>query len=160
MKYRLSMPGIVLISYLCTFIASRLLVAAIYAGRTWGGFLFVHHMHVHHFNYGILLLVFVGGVGVCDTWVSRKVNYFLAALYGIGLGLICDEWGMLLELKDDYYSILSYAVVALFALLFGFLSWKRFRFSNATTLPMSEWISRRPNETLRERQERESDDTV
>jgi len=102
---------------------ARMVVAGIYAGW-WklGGFLFVGDTHVHHLNYGIFLLSLAGFLSL--TAYGQGKRWITAVIYGVGLGLTFDEFGMWLKLDDDYYNRLSYdavvAISALFLLLITF----------------------------------------
>ena len=68
--------------------------------------------HIHHFYFGILMIALAGWFSITDTgFKSRKK---LAAFYGIGLGLLMDEIGLLLT-WGDYYSSLTY-ILSIFLL--------------------------------------------
>ena len=73
--------------------------------------------HVHHLNYGIFLLAAVGGyllLGRPDESGSARA----AVLYGIGLALTFDEFGLWLHLGGSYWQRASFdAVVVIAALL-------------------------------------------
>jgi hypothetical protein len=55
------MARLVLFSFLLTFIASRVMVYLIMARTVPDLYLHVGGSHIHHLNYGIFLLVAVGG---------------------------------------------------------------------------------------------------
>lgn len=75
--------------------------------------LFGHH--IHHFYFGLMLLIASGGVSIIGG--ERVKRETLAILFGVGLGLLMDEIGLLLT-WGDYYSratyLLSLLVLALF----------------------------------------------
>jgi hypothetical protein len=48
-----------------------------------------HGYHVHHYTYGIVLLLVFGYVGIWSQ--SIRVKYFCALIYGISAALIIDE---------------------------------------------------------------------
>jgi len=73
-------------------------------------------MHVHHFNYGLLLVSLVGLLALAPR--MRQRLRMLAFLFGIGLGLVVDEFALLWNLNPDYYQPSSRlaALAALFVL--------------------------------------------
>lgn len=86
-------PFWVLVGFLPTFIAARLIVH-----NMPGLFLEVRHVHIHHFAYGIFVLAIVGFISLVSTIPSR----ILAVFYGVGLALAFDEIGMWVQLTDNY----------------------------------------------------------
>jgi CRP-like cAMP-binding protein len=57
-------------------------------------------MHVHHFNYGLLL---VGGAGLAALFpVGRKALRALAFVFGAGCGLVFDEFSLIWNLDPEY----------------------------------------------------------
>jgi hypothetical protein len=73
--------------------------------------------HVHHLNYGIFLLSFVGGFLVLVRPTGKKLT-FATIIYGIGLALTFDEFGMWLHLGGAYWQRASFdAVIVIAALL-------------------------------------------
>jgi hypothetical protein len=87
-------------------------------------YMFIKGVHVHHLNYGILILAFVG------AYCLLKKNYSkpnISVVYGIGLGLTFDEFGMWLMLQDNYWIRQSYdAIIAISAALViaVYMTWK------------------------------------
>lgn len=125
MNIKNNTPLMILISFLITFIASRLLVYMMFADRVPEMYLFVKGVHIHHLNYGILILAFVGAYCLLKKSYS-KPN--MAVVYGIGLGLTFDEFGMWLMLEDNYWIRQSYdAIIAISAalLIAVYLSWRQ-----------------------------------
>ncbi|MDT7578545.1 MAG: hypothetical protein QOH17_4878 [Pseudonocardiales bacterium] len=59
--------------------------------------------HLHHYLWGIGLLVGVGAVGVRGTDEARH-HPLIALAYGAGVALIVDEFALLLDLKDVYWA--------------------------------------------------------
>ena len=65
-------------------------------------------IHFHHFWIGILFVAASGGLAL--TVQNDSLNRVLAVVYGVGLGLIGDEVGLLMTF-GDYNSLLTYEVV-------------------------------------------------
>jgi hypothetical protein len=86
-------PFWILVGFLPTFLAARLIV-----DEAPGLYLKIHHVHVHHYTYGIIVLAVVGFIGLFRTVPSRV----LAVFYGLGLALSFDEFGMWVRLTDHY----------------------------------------------------------
>ena len=123
---------LVLAAFVFTFIISRILVILIMSKRMPDLFL---HMgktgtHVHHLNYGIFLLSTVGFYLIFAR-PSGKPLSIAAALYGVGLGLTFDEFGMWLHLGGSYWQRASFDAVVIVAALLGLFAYapalKRFR---------------------------------
>ncbi|MBI5480040.1 MAG: cyclic nucleotide-binding domain-containing protein [Deltaproteobacteria bacterium] len=72
-------------------------------------------IHVHHFNYGILLVVLVGIVALFPK--GRRFLRFLGFAFGAGLGLIVDEFALLWHLHPDYYQRESYVAIVVSVLV-------------------------------------------
>jgi hypothetical protein len=98
---------IVLASFLLTFMAARVLVYLIMARRLPDLFVHVGGTHIHHFNFGILLLCGVGAYLLFADGSDRRRGQ-MAILYGIGLALTFDEFGMWLHLGGGYWQRASW----------------------------------------------------
>ncbi len=108
-------------SFLITFVVARILVLLIMTRRMPDLFLHVGGTHVHHLNYGIFLLAGVGAylIFVRPNDVSlRKV----AVLYGIGLALTFDEFGMWLHLGGAYWQRASFDAIVVIGSLLGLVA--------------------------------------
>jgi CRP-like cAMP-binding protein len=82
-------------------------------------------MHLHHFNYG-LVLVAMAGLGSFLP-ATRRWARLWPALFGIGAGLIFDEWALIWNLDPNYYQGLSYVAAAIFfAFLMQVVLFRRF----------------------------------
>lgn len=119
-----SIPFLIFIFFLATFVASRLVVAFFPQF-----FIPIRGAHVHHFAYGIILLSLVGFVTVAYP-LSPRSRIRFAILYGISLGLAFDEFAMWLELDDVYKDRSSYdAIVTISLILLNIIYfsdfWKR-----------------------------------
>ena len=103
--------------FVFTFITARVLVFLIVSRRMPDLYVHMGGTHVHHLNFGIFLLAVVGGyllLGSPDTAALDRA----ATLYGIGLALTFDEFGMWLHLGGSYWQRASFdAVVVIAALL-------------------------------------------
>ena len=58
-------------------------------------------LHIHHFVWGILILVIVGFLGI--TIQSARLHVWLATFFGIGAALVIDEFALWLNLRDVYW---------------------------------------------------------
>jgi hypothetical protein len=121
---------LVLFSFVLTFIAARLVVLLIMARLIPDLYLHLAGTHVHHLNFGIILLAAVGAYLLFarprGTWRSAA-----AVVYGIGLALTFDEFGMWLHLGGSYWQRASFDAVVLIAALLTLLAyaprWNRMR---------------------------------
>lgn len=101
----------VLLAFLPTFLIARALV---YFDPHL--FLKTGGTHIHHLTYGIILLAITGFMAL--TIHAPRWQGWIAALYGVGLALAFDEFGMWLRLSDNYYIRQSYdAIIAIGAFL-------------------------------------------
>jgi hypothetical protein len=112
---------LVLLSLMLTFIGARAITLLIMAHHMPNLYLHVRGTHVHHLNYGIFLLA---GVGAYLLFAARTspAPSSAAIVYGIGLGLTFDEFGMWLHLSDDYWQRASFDAVIVLAALLGLAS--------------------------------------
>jgi hypothetical protein len=58
-------------------------------------------VHLHHYLWGILILMLVGVFGLIER--SPTWHAWMGAAFGIGLGLIIDELALLIDLRDVYW---------------------------------------------------------
>jgi hypothetical protein len=112
---------IVFLTFLLTFIASRLLVILIMGRMIPDLFLHMGGTHVHHLNYGIVLLSTVGGILLFCRPTPRE-HWWCAVAYGFSLALTFDEFGMWLHLGGGYWQRASFDAVIVIASLFGLLA--------------------------------------
>jgi hypothetical protein len=118
---RVSKPNlsfIMLVSFLVSFAVAR-----VFTGFFPSTVLVVQGIHLHHFWYGLALLVVGGWLGInySDDYIER----IAAIIFGVGGGLVGDEIGLLLTF-GDYYSELTYTfVIALLAFSFMATLFKR-----------------------------------
>lgn len=111
--------GVVIFYFLITFIMSRLMVYLVIGKWLPNFFLTLRGVHIHHFTYGVIILVILGLYFILKRpGVNSESFKICTALYGIGLGLTFDEFGMWVRLADEYWVRQSYdAVVVIFLLL-------------------------------------------
>jgi hypothetical protein len=129
---------LILASFVLTFIAARVLVFAIMA--RWVPDLYLHvgggQTHVHHLNYGIFLLSGVGAYLLLRRPVGKRLD-LAAVVYGIGLALTFDEFGMWLHLGGAYWQRSSFdAVVVIAGVLALFAAAPRLR-----SFTWREWLT-------------------
>ena len=121
---------VTLVAFMGTFIAVRILVFMIMSRRIPDLYLHVGGTHLHHLNSGIFLLSAVGAVLLFHRPEGRQLRV-LAGLYGIGMALTFDEFGMWVHLGGSYWQRASWDAVtvltAAFALLAFAPSLRRFR---------------------------------
>src|SRR5881409_4041644 len=107
---------LVLLSLLFAFIVSRVFSILIMLHKMPDVYLHVRGTHVHHLNYGIFLLA---GVGAWLLFTPGPAAPAAAVIYGIGLGLTFDEFGMWLHLNGDYWQRASFDAVIVLAVALG-----------------------------------------
>lgn len=109
---------LVLLTFLLTFIAARVVTFLIMAHRIPDLYLHLGGTHVHHLNYGIVLLAAVGAYLLFAPGGERGRT--IASLgYGIGLALTFDEFGMWLHLGGGYWQRASFDAIIVLAALLG-----------------------------------------
>jgi hypothetical protein len=105
-----------LVAYLITLLLSRLTVYLIEKNIEFPllGYNTIAGFHIHHFVYGIILLVVVAFIGLFLK--VQKYIFIIYTLYGIALGLIFDEFGIWLKLQPEYnqpISIIAASIVGI-----------------------------------------------
>lgn len=116
-KHGQKVSFLILLSFLSAFVGAR--IYALIAAPA----LEIKGVHVHHLNFGIGLLAISGLLGFYFS--NSKWRNKIIALYGIGLGLTFDEFGMWLHMEDHYWMRTSYdaviiiSVILLNAVFFG-----------------------------------------
>lgn len=103
---------------------SRLIALDIEKGKAIFGYLYIKGYHIHHFYYGILLLIL-------SNWMSliryrklyrRLFKGITSIMFGGGLGLLVDEFGLLLTmefgLKGNYWAPQSYYAIVVTTSIF------------------------------------------
>jgi len=101
----------ILIAFIITFVLSRLTVYF----TPWL-YVTIGTTHIHHFSYGFFILAIVGLFALND--VHHKKRRSFGTMYGIGLALIMDEFGIWIHLDDNYWVRHSYdAILVTLAIL-------------------------------------------
>jgi len=122
------MARLILYPFLLTFLSARVMVLLIMMHRVPSLYLHVSGTHVHHLNYGIFLLSFVGAYLLLRRPTGLALAWS-AVIYGIGLALTFDEFGMWVHLGGPYWQRASFdAVVVIAAILLLFVEapkWRR-----------------------------------
>ncbi len=115
-KHKRRVSFVVLVSFLLTFVIVRLYVLSATAGIIDDPYLYIRGYHIHHLNYGIFIMALAGFCALVLPHDKDRLK--VGMLYGVGLGLTFDEFGMWLRLQDDYWSRLSYDAVIVISLIF------------------------------------------
>lgn len=109
--------SIIVFSFLTTFIIARAFVYLVLNHWMPNFFLTVNGVHIHHFTYGVVILTMVGLYLILKRPSTDSRTFLWSVLlYGIGLGLTFDEFGMWIHLKDDYWIRHSYDAVIIVVL--------------------------------------------
>lgn len=111
-----------LLAFVITFMAARVVVLLIMSRRIPDLYVHLGGTHVHHLNYGIFLLVGVGAWLLVARPTTPRAIRAAAALYGVGLGLTFDEFGMWLHLGGSYWQRASYDAVVSIAAVLGLVA--------------------------------------
>lgn len=124
---------VVLMSFVATFACARLLVLLIIERRIPDLYLHLGGTHVHHLNYGIVLLALVGAVLLFAPPPRGRWRDAIGAAYGMGLALTFDEFGMWLHLGGSYWQRASFDAVIVVGGLLALLAY---------TPPPARWTPR------------------
>lgn len=108
-KHGQKISFLILMSFLFAFMVAR--VYALIAAPI----LNIKGTHIHHLNFGISLLAISGLLGFYFS--DSKWRKKIIVLYGIGLGLTFDEFGMWLHLEDQYWMRASYDAIIIILLI-------------------------------------------
>lgn len=122
------LEALIMFAFLITFVWSRLIVYAVLSGHLPNLFLTIRGVHVHHFTYGVFTLAIVGMILLLLRPKPNGTPFkILTILYGVGIGLTFDEFGMWIHLRDDYWIRQSYDAIIIITLIFlNLLYWKYF----------------------------------
>ena len=110
-----------LASFVMTFLITRIVVRLIRAGKGPFGNVKAGGLHIHHVVPGVVLTV-IGGFGAVASGRHGVGPAVCAVLFGMGAGLVLDEFALILHLDDVYWTEegrKSVEVVAVTAALVG-----------------------------------------
>jgi hypothetical protein len=112
---------LVLMAFLLTFICARCIVFLIMSRTIPDLYMHVKGTHVHHLNYGIFLLSGLGGYLLFRHPLGRR-RKIAAVLYGIGMGLTFDEFGMWIHLGGSYWQRASWDAITVVGGVFALIA--------------------------------------
>ncbi|MFF5639064.1 hypothetical protein [Streptomyces sp. NPDC012825] len=92
-----------LTSFVVTFLVTRTVTRLIRAGKGPFGNVSSGGLHIHHVVPGVVLSV-VGGFGAVASGRHGVGAVVFAVVFGIGAGLVLDEFALILHLDDVYWS--------------------------------------------------------
>ncbi|MER5312583.1 hypothetical protein ABT034_32940 [Streptomyces sp. NPDC002773] len=110
-----------LTSFVVTFLVTRTVTRLIRAGKGPFGNVSSGGLHIHHVVPGVVLTV-IGGFGAVGSDRHGVGGVVFAVVFGIGAGLVLDEFALILHLDDVYWTDQgrkSVEVVVLTAALVG-----------------------------------------
>ncbi|MFF8274885.1 hypothetical protein ACF05T_02020 [Streptomyces lateritius] len=94
---------VALTSFVVTFLVTRVITRLIRAGKGPFGNVSTGGLHIHHVVPGVVLTV-LGGFGAVAAGRYGAAAVVFAVLFGIGAGLVLDEFALILHLDDVYWS--------------------------------------------------------
>jgi lysyl-tRNA synthetase class 2 len=95
---------LLLAGLICSFLFIRLSVRMIRAQVSWWpGNVQPGGLHIHHVVFGQVMMI-VGGVGSFGVRGRPVVHDVLAVVFGLGCGLVLDEFALVLHLEDVYWA--------------------------------------------------------
>lgn len=112
---------LVLVTFILTFIVTRVLVFLIMSHRMPDLYLHLGGTHVHHLNYGIFLLAGVGAYLLFWHPIGRRLE-IATIIYGSGMALTFDEFGMWLHLGGPYWQRASLDAITVLSAVFGLIA--------------------------------------
>ncbi len=112
---------LILAAFVLTFTAARVMVILIMARLVPDFYFHAGQTHVHHLNYGIFLLSGVGAFLLLRRPTGKALS-LCAIVYGVGLALTFDEFGMWLHLGGSYWQRASFDAVVTIAAVLGLIA--------------------------------------
>ncbi|GGW91076.1 hypothetical protein GCM10010297_11050 [Streptomyces malachitofuscus] len=112
-----------LAAFVLTFVITRVITRLIRAGKGPFGNVTAGAVHIHHVVPGVILTV-IGGFGAVAGGRHGFGSALSAVLFGVGAGLVLDEFALILHLDDVYWTEAgrkSVEMVVLTAALVGLL---------------------------------------
>ena len=107
-------------TFLFTFIVARVIVFLILSRRIPDIYLHLGGTHIHDLNYGIFLLAGVGAYLLLGGPMKEGLHW-ASLLYGVGLALTFDEFGMWLHLGGSYWQRASFDAVVVISASLGLI---------------------------------------
>ena len=92
-----------LTAFVLTFAVTRVITRMIRAGKGPFGNVSTGGVHIHHVVPGVVLTV-IGGFGAVAGGQHGFGSALCAVVFGIGTGLVLDEFALILHLDDVYWS--------------------------------------------------------
>ncbi|MEV6197000.1 hypothetical protein AB0M19_31905 [Streptomyces sp. NPDC051920] len=92
-----------LASFVVTFVVTRVVVRMIRAGKGPFGNVKAGDLHIHHVVPGVVLTV-IGGFGAVAGSRHGFWPCVAAVVFGVGTGLVLDEFALILHLDDVYWT--------------------------------------------------------
>ncbi len=96
-------------AFTVTFVVARVVTGLIKLGDGNTGDLEIGGVHLHHYLWGLVLLVVVAVMGLVDR--SARTRGWMGLVLGVGLALIVDEIALLVTLEDVYWETPGWASV-------------------------------------------------
>ncbi|MFJ9056026.1 MULTISPECIES: hypothetical protein [unclassified Streptomyces] len=90
-------------AFVLTFAVTRMITRMIRAGKGPFGNITPGGVHVHHVVPGVVLSV-VGGFGAVASGQHGVAAGIFAVVFGVGAGLVLDEFALILHLDDVYWT--------------------------------------------------------
>ncbi|QGX08785.1 hypothetical protein EEW87_17110 [Janibacter melonis] len=111
--------GLVLawVGFTLTFALARLVTGVIKIGDQDTGDVVVGGVHLHHYLWGIAIVVAVAIYGLVDR--SARTRSVMGAALGVGVALIVDEIALLVTLEDVYWTSEGWSSVAVAVIIIG-----------------------------------------
>ena len=110
--------SIIIFYFLLAFVGCRIVVYLVLGQLLPDFFLTIKGVHIHHFTYGVVVLVIVGLYLLLARPKHDSKGFINACIfYGIGLGFTFDEFGMWIRLEDAYWVRQSYDAIVVILLL-------------------------------------------
>lgn len=92
-----------LTAFVLTFLITRVITRMIRAGRGPFGNVTAGSVHIHHVVPGVVLTV-IGGFGAVAGGRHGVGPALCAVIFGVGAGLVLDEFALILHLDDVYWT--------------------------------------------------------
>ncbi|MCK1820047.1 hypothetical protein MTQ10_10545 [Streptomyces sp. XM83C] len=92
-----------LAAFVVTFLVTRVITRLIRAGKGPFGNVEAGGVHIHHVVPGVVLTL-VGGFGAVASGRHGFGSYIAAVVFGVGAGLVLDEFALILHLDDVYWT--------------------------------------------------------